>query len=130
MPDPSPYWPRTRTLVDEVIPPVYHGQQPSNEIERPIPGLAPRTTGARSARAYLDECFHRCGGIDGLVKWAKSEPSAFYPLYIKARCPKPVDEDGSDNQITIIVSGRTEPAVSKQVTQAAEQADESNRVNP
>ena len=82
----------------------------------------------RKARVYLDECFRLLGGIESFTKWAKENPDAFYPLYVKARVarPLPEPEDSGEERITIVVQAsepRSLPAVSTHPTQAEPQAE-------
>lgn len=104
------YWPGTTTLVTEVDPVSYQGRLPEKRTYGRGTGADNLNVTTRSARKYLDECFRLCGGIEAFTRWAKKNPSDFYPLYIKARVPRPLptveDEDG-DTGITIIVQAST-----------------------
>lgn len=51
----------------------------------------------------MKEVFRLCGGVDGMLKWAKKHPSEFYPLYIRTLVPKPVEINEEDGQITLII---------------------------
>lgn len=103
------YWPGTATIVDDVEPTAVQGTLPRTSLYRPTPAEHVRKS-TRNAREYLDEAFRLAGGIEGLAKWAKEHPSEFYPAYIRARVPKPVEAAGEDTQVTIIISPPTTPA--------------------
>jgi hypothetical protein len=103
------YWPGTSTIVHEIEPTTVQGTLPSPSRYRPTPAEHERKS-TRNAREYLDEAFRLAGGIEGLAKWAKEHPSEFYPAYIRARVPKPVEAVSEDSQVTIIIRPPTTPA--------------------
>lgn len=60
------------------------------------------------ARWQLDEVFRLCGGVEAMARWAKENPKEFYPAYIRARVPKPLEVPSEDSQVTIIISPKGE----------------------
>lgn len=58
----------------------------------------------QTAKLQLVEVFRLCGGIDGMVKWAKRNPSEFYPRYISAMVPKAAEGAGKGD-IQVFVYG-------------------------
>ena len=73
---------------------------------------------AGDARKQVQEVYRLCGGIDGMVKWAKKHPSDFYPLYIRAMVPKPLEQPEDGQQITLVIQRLSEPVVLNATPQA------------
>jgi hypothetical protein len=126
---PSKYWQNNpTTLITELTPVTYQGQQPATRTHGRGSGTDNSNHTTRNARYYLDETFRLCGGVEGFTQWAKSHPNEFYPLYIKARVPRPLpqaeDENGEAGVTIIIQASSNSHATSTQITQANTQADE------
>lgn len=78
------------------------------------------------AKWCLNEVFRLCGGIDGMLRWAKECPSEFYPLFIRAMVPKPLEIASDGQQITLVIQRLSDPPVPPapiQLTQAPAQAE-------
>lgn len=110
---PSKYWQNNpTTLISDLTPVTYQGQLATPRTSGRGSGLDNSNKTTRNARYYLDETFRLCGGVEGFAKWAKANPNEFYPLYIKARVPRPLpqaEEDNGDTGVTIIIQGRSSP---------------------
>ena len=102
------YWPGTTTIVSDIPASSYTGQLPPARTSGRKAGSLNVTT--RTAKDCLQECFRLAGGVEAMVKWAKESPSEFFPLYIRALVPKPLDVSSEDSQVTIIISPPTVPA--------------------
>ena len=62
------------------------------------------------AKWCVNEVFRLCGGVDGMLRWAKESPSEFYPLFIRSMVPKPIEISGAgDQQITLVIQRLSEP---------------------
>jgi hypothetical protein len=63
-----------------------------------------------SIRWGIVEAYRQLGGVDGLVKWGKENPSLFYPMLTKL-LPAELAESGAGGSIKVIVYGQTPSVV-------------------
>jgi hypothetical protein len=68
-----------------------------------------------SIRWGIVEAYRQLGGVDGLVKWGKANPSLFYPM-LKSLLPHELAESGLSGSITVHIHSKPRQPV--EITQA------------
>ena len=73
---------------------------------RPGRRYGSKNKSTESIRWGIVEAYRQLGGVDGLVKWGRENPDAFYPMLTKL-LPAELAESGAGGSIKVIVYGQT-----------------------
>jgi len=68
-----------------------------------------------SIRWGIVEAYRQLGGVDGLVKWGKENPSLFYPMLTKL-LPAELAHSARAGKITVVINTNPTPAEPRQIS--------------